>query len=149
MYAGGDRCFCLSGPNGTSQTLSASVKTDTLSSLPAFRMSAKVAAPTDQIICHCCCSSQKDAANCYYHSSPPPPPLSSFHSSTITSSNDSNLSPHTCGLSKNGSDMWEKSNAIAEIRSGGISAPCIISKQANASHLGVGGEMLEISNVTT
>lgn len=49
---------------------------------------------------------------------------------------------------KKGSDMWEKSDAIAEIRSGGISAPHIIKKQANASHLRVGGEMVEISNVT-
>lgn len=144
MYTGRHRCVCLSGQNETTKIASESVKTDTLISIPAFRMSAKIVAPTDQIICHCCCSLQKDAANCYYHSNPPPP-LGGFHSSPITSSNDSNLSPRTCGLSKNGRDMWEKSDAIAAIRSRGISAPRVIHKHANASHAGVGGVAAEIS----
>lgn len=138
VYVGRRRCVCLLVQNETSKIVSESVKTDTLISIPAFRMSAKIVAPTDQIICHCCCSLQRDTANCYYHSNPPHS-LGGFHSSPITSSNDSNLSSRTCGLSKNGRDMWEKSDAIAAIRSRGISAPRGIREHANASHAGVGG----------
>ena len=47
-------------------------------------------------------------------------PLFGFHSSPITSSNDSNLSCCTCGSSKNGRHMWEKSDAVAEIQGEGF-----------------------------
>lgn len=49
--------------------------------------------------------------------------LFDFHSSPITSSNDSSLSCCTCGSSKNGSHMWEKSDAVTEIQSERVSVP--------------------------
>lgn len=49
--------------------------------------------------------------------------LSDFHSSPITSSNDSSLSCCTCGSSKNGSHMWEKSDAVTEIQCERVSVP--------------------------
>lgn len=87
-----------SGLNEIFQTASASVKTDTLMSLAAFRTSAKV-------LLHYCCSFTERYSKLLLP--PNPPPLGGFHSSPITSSNDSNLSPRTCGLSKNGRHMGE------------------------------------------
>ena len=81
---------------------------------------------------------RKDTASCYYHPYPPPIQLSGVHSSPITSSNDSNLSPCACGLSKNGRHMWKKSEAVAEIQRRGMSAPRAIRKHANAAQLGLG-----------
>lgn len=49
-----------------------------------------------------------------------PPSLKGFHSSPITSSNDSNLSCCTCGSSKNGRHMWEKPDAITETQGEGF-----------------------------
>ena len=61
----------------------------------------------------------------YYYASALPLSLSlfDFHSSPITSSNDSSLSCCTCGSSKNGSHMWEKSDAVTEIQSERVSVP--------------------------
>lgn len=128
--AGRHRFVCPSGLNEPFQTASASVATDTLMRLAAFRTSAKVSLHRPDY----CCSFTGRYSKLLLHSNPPPPPpLGDFHSSPITSSNDSNLSPRACGLSKNGRHMWEKSKAVAEIRRRAMSAPSVICKHANAA----------------
>lgn len=70
----------------------------------------------------------------------PHPPFGGFHSSPITSSNDSNLSPRACGLSKNGRHMWGKWEAVAETQRRGTWAPRAIHKDMQMRpSLGLGG----------
>lgn len=75
-----------------------------------------------------CCSFTESYSKLLLPPPTPPPPFGGFHSSPITSSNDSNLSPRACGLSKNGRHMWGKWEAVAEIRRRGTWAPRAIRK---------------------
>lgn len=101
-------------------------KKDTMFSVHVFRMSClqcKTVVSEEQITqnWHCNYSITKKKEKRQKAIIATQPSLSlSLHSSPITSSNDSNMSRCTCGSSKNGRHMWEKSDAVTEIQGEGF-----------------------------